>query len=98
LSSRSRILPFSSLLTPQSSLPSVRFEPIIPASDRLQNLSLHRSATGLDRIRTPRPNESLHRLSYPGPPTLTKSQNRQQRRGMMFPRACAGGRQNGVLW
>jgi hypothetical protein len=44
-----------------------RFEPATPAKFRPQTFALDRSATG---IRTPDRqirNESLHRLSYPGP-------------------------------
>jgi hypothetical protein len=60
--------------TTQTSMPPVRFEPTIPASERPQTHAFDRAATGIGKIWSPdRParTDSLYRLRYPGShPTL----------------------------
>ena len=63
--------PYGTTHTTQASMPSARFEPAIPASDRSQTFALYSSVIGIVRIWSPdRPalSESLYRLIYRVPP------------------------------
>ena len=60
--------PYCTSHTTQASMPPAGFEPATPASEQPQILALDRSATGIDRIRSPdrpAPSESLHQASRP---------------------------------
>ena len=75
--------------TTKTFMPQAGFEPVTPASDQSQTLTLVHSATGIGRIRSPdhpARSKSLYRLSYLGPRTgntMIQILNRQRQENLI---------------